>query len=81
MAAILNFRIFAKIANHKNACIWKTVPNRANSAKFLSDGVSVKTSLSKFQRIFHSPKMAAILNFFQKCNTQKPCLYLKNHVR
>ena len=34
-----------------------------NSAKFLTHRVSVKTSLSKFQRVFHSPKIAAILNF------------------
>ena len=31
MAAILNFRIFRKIAKHKNAYISKTVPDRAIS--------------------------------------------------
>ena len=33
------------------------------TAKFLTHRVSVKTSLSKFQQIFHLPKMAAIFNF------------------
>ena len=63
IAAILNFRFFFKNAKHKNACISKTLPDRSNSAKFFTQRVSVKTSLSKFQQIFHSPKMVAILNF------------------
>ena len=72
MTAILNFRIFfAKIAKHQNACISKTVPDRANLAKFLTHRVSMKTSLSKFQRIFHSPKMVAILNFRIFCKNAK----------
>ena len=61
--AIMNFPIFRKIAKHKNACISKTVQDRAILAKFLTHRVTVSTSLSKFQRIFHLPKMAAILNF------------------
>ena len=63
MATVFNFRIFCK--NHKieNACISKTVPDSAILAKFLTHRVSVKSSLSKFQRIFHLSKMAAILNF------------------
>ena len=52
MVAILNFRIFFKNAKHKNACILKTVPDRVNLADFFTHMVSVKTSLSKFQRIF-----------------------------
>ena len=47
---------FVKIAKHKNPCILKTVPDRANLAKFLTHRVSVKASLSKFQQIFHSLK-------------------------
>ena len=34
MAAILNFRIFRKIAKHKNAYISKTVLDRAISSDF-----------------------------------------------
>ena len=49
MVAILNFRIFKKNAKHKNACISKTVSDRAISAKVLIHRVSVKTSFSKFQ--------------------------------
>ena len=41
------FKFFTKIAKHKNACISKTLPDRANLAKFLTHRVSVKTSLSK----------------------------------
>ena len=51
------------MAKHKNACIEKTVRDRAISAKFLTHMVSVKTSLSKFQQILHLPNMVAILNF------------------
>ena len=62
MAAILNFRIFSqKIAKHKNASISKAVPDRANSANFLTHIVSVKTSLSKFQRIFTPQKWRPFL--------------------
>ena len=83
MAAILNFRIFRKIAKHKNANISKTVLDRAISTKFLTQRVSLRSSFPNFQKIFVSPKMAAILNFriFRKnCKTQK-CLYLENRTR
>ena len=63
MAAILNFRIFRKIAKHKNAYISKTVLDRAISTKFLTHRVSVKSSHANFQKNFVLPKMAAILNF------------------
>ena len=72
MAAILNFQIFAKIAKHKNAYISKTVLDRAISAKLLTRRVSLQSSYPSFQKIFVSPKMAAILNFriFRKnCKT------------
>ena len=83
MAAILNFRIFRKIAKHKNAYISKTVLDRAISTKFLTHRVSLESSYPNFEKIFLSPKMAAILNFriFRKnCKTQK-CLYLENRAR
>ena len=72
MAAILNFRIFRKIAKHKNAYISKTVLDRAISTKFLSHRVSLQSSHANFQKNFILPKMAAILNFriFRKnCKT------------
>ena len=63
MAAILNFRIFRKIAKHKNAYISKTVLDRAISTKFLTHRVSLQSSHANFQKNFVLPKMAAILNF------------------
>ena len=63
MAAILNFRIFRKIAKHKNAYISKTVLDRAISMKFLAHRVSLQSSHANFQKKFILPKMAAILNF------------------
>ena len=83
MAAILNFRIFRKIAKHKNAYISKTVLDRAISTKFLTHRVSLQSSHANFQKNFVLPKMAAILNFriFRKnCKTQK-WLYLENRAR
>ena len=63
MAAILNFRIFRKIAKHKNAYISKTVLDRAILTKFLTHRVSLESSHANFQKNFILPKMAAILNF------------------
>ena len=63
MAAILNFRIFLKIAKHKNAYISKTVLDRAISTKFLTHRVYLQSSHANFQKNFVLPKMAAILNF------------------
>ena len=78
MAAILNFRIFAKMAKHKIASISLTVRDRANSSKFSTHRLSQKyqsinqsvvqvlnlrITLSNFQKNFPSPKMATILNF------------------
>ena len=51
--------------------------DRAILAKFLIHRVSVKTSLSKFQRIFHLSKMAAILNFrifFKNARHKNACI-------
>ena len=47
MAAILNFRIFRKIAKHKNAYILKTVLDRAISTKFFIFRVSLQSSYPK----------------------------------
>ena len=63
IAAILNFRIFRKIAKHKNAYISKTVLDRAISTKFFTHRVSLQSSHANFQKKFVLPKMAAILNF------------------
>ena len=80
MAAILNFRIFRKIAKHKNAYISKTVLDRAISTKFLTHWVSLQSSHANFQNIFVTPNIADIFNFFIFCKTQK-CLYLENRAR
>ena len=83
MAAILNFRIFHKIAKRKNVYISKTVLDRAISTNFLTHRVHLRSSHANFQKNFILPKMAAILNFriFRKnCKTQK-CLYLENRAR
>ena len=50
MAAILNFRIFRKIAKHKNAYISKTVLDRAISMKFLTHRVSLQSSQAIFKK-------------------------------
>ena len=83
MAAILNFRIFAKLAKHKNAYISKTVLDRAISTKFLAHRVSQQSTHFNFQKTFVSPKMMAILNFriFRKNRKTQKCLYLENRVR
>ena len=47
MAAILNFRIFRKIAKHKCANISKTVLHRTISTKFLIFRVSLQSSYPK----------------------------------
>ena len=64
MAAILNFRIFAKNGKTQIASISLTVRDRAISSKFSTHRVSKQISVCNFgQKIFPSPKMAAILNF------------------
>ena len=63
MVAILNFRIFRKIAKHKNVYISKTLIDRAISTKFLTHRVSLQSTHANFQKKFVLPKMVAILNF------------------
>ena len=80
MAAILNFRIFRKIAKHKNAYISKTVLDRAISTKFFTHRVSLQSSHANFQKNFILPKMAAILNFrifAQKLQNTKMLIFRK----
>ena len=80
MAAILNFRIFRKIAKHKNTYISKTVLDRAISTKFLTRRVSMQSRHANFQKNFVLPKMAAILNFrilAQKLQNTKMLIFRK----
>ena len=83
MAAILNFRIFAKNAKHKFASISLTVRDRAISSKFSTHRLSKECNLCNFKKIFPSPKIAAILNFriFAKNGKTQICFYLLNHAR
>ena len=83
MAAILIFRIFAKLAKHKFASIYLTVRDRAISSKFSTHRVSKECTLCNFQKIFPSPKMAAILIFriFAKNGKTQICFYLLNRAR
>ena len=83
MAAIRNFRIFAKNGKHKFASISLTVRGRAISTKFSTHRVSKECTLCNFQKIFHSPKMAAILNFriFAQNGKTQICFYLLNRAR
>ena len=60
------FKFLPKMAKHKFASISLTVRDRAISSKFSTHRVSKECNLCNFQKIFPSPKMAAILNFRQK---------------
>ena len=83
MAAILNFRIFVKMAKHKFASVSLTVRDRAISSKFSTHRVSKECTLGYFKKIFPSPKMAAILNFriFAQNGKTRICFYLYNCAR
>ena len=67
MAAILNFRIFRKIAKHKNAYISKTVLDRAISTKFLTHRVSLQSSHANFQKKFCLAKNGGHFEFSDFC--------------
>ena len=54
---------FPNKENKKNAYISKTVGDRAMSMKFLTHRVPLQSSHPNFQKMFVSPKLAAILNF------------------
>ena len=79
MAAILNFRIFAKMEKHKFAAISLTMRNRAISSKFRPRGYLIKLLFAIFKKILLSPKMVAILNFQIFAKNAKT--QLLNHVR
>ena len=61
-----HFEFLPKMAKHKFASISLTVRDRAISSKFSTHRVSKECTLRNFQKMFPSPKMAAILNFCQK---------------
>ena len=71
MAAILNFRIFRKIAKRKNAYISKTVLDRAISTKFLTHRVSLQSSHANFEKNFLAKNGGhfEFSNFSQNCKT------------
>ena len=84
MAAILKiFKFLTKMEKHKFVSISLTVRDRAISPKFSTHRVSNQCTLGKFQKIFLSPKMAAILNFqtFAKNGKTQFCFYLLNRAR
>ena len=72
-----------KMEKHKFASISLTVRDRAISLKFSTHRVSEKCTLGNFQKIFLSPKMAAIFNFriFAKNGKAQICFYLLNLAR
>ena len=83
MVAILNFRIFSKLAKHKIASISLTVRDRAISSKFSTHRVCKQGTLCNSQKNFPSPKMAAILHFriYAKNGKTQNCFYLLNRAR
>ena len=70
------------MAKHKFASISLTVRDRAISSKFSTLRVSKECNLCNFQKMFPSPKMAAILNFqlFAQNGKTRICFYLLNRV-
>ena len=72
-----------KWQKHKFASISLTMRDRAISSKFSTHRVSKECNLCNFQKIFPSPKMAAILNFriFAKNGKTQICFYLINRAR
>ena len=78
-----HFEFLPKMAKHKFASISLTVRDRAISSKFSTHRVSKECNICNFQKIFPSPKMAAILNFriFAKNGKTQICFYLLNRAR
>ena len=77
------FEFLPKMAKHKFASISLTVRDRAILSKFSTHRLSKECTLCNFQKIFPSPKMAAILNFriFAKNGKTQNCFYLLNRAR
>ena len=67
MAAILNFRIFRKIAKHKNAYISKTLLDRAISMKFFTHRVSLQSSHANFPKKICLAKNGGHFEFSNFC--------------
>ena len=83
MVAILDFRIFAK--NGKTQICFYLL-NRVTQSDFVEifDPQGIRAMYSwQFQKIFPSPKMAAILIFriFPKNGKTQNCFYLLNRAR
>ena len=78
-----HFEFSPKMAKHKFVFTSLTVRDRAISSKFSTHRVSKECTLCNFQKIFPSPKMAAILNFriFAKNGRTQICFYLLNRAR
>ena len=72
-----------KMAKHEFPSISLTVRDRAISSKFSAHRVSEQCTLGNFQKIFPSPKMAAIFNFriFAKNGKTQNCFDLLNRAR
>ena len=72
-----------EMAKHKFASISLTMRDRAISSEFLIHRESEKCTLGNFQKIFLSPKMAAILYFriFAKNGKTQICFCLLNRAR
>ena len=83
MAAILNFRFLAKNGKTQICFYLLTVQDRAISSKFLTHRVFDRCTHVNFQKIFPSPKMAAILNFrfLAKNGKTQICFYLLSRAR
>ena len=67
MVAILNFRIFRKIAKHKNAYISKSLLDRAISTKFLTHRISLQSSHASFQKKISLAKNGGHFEFSNFC--------------
>ena len=78
-----HFEFLPKMAKQKFASISLTMRDRSISLKFSTQRVSEKCTLGNFQKIFPSPKMAAILNFriFPKNGKTQICFYLLNRAK
>ena len=72
-----HFEFLPKMDKHKFASISLTVQDRAIPSKFSTHRVPNECTLVNFQKIFISPKMAAIFNFriFAKKWKTQICFY------
>ena len=79
------FEFLPKMEKHKFASISLTVRDRVISSKFSTHRVSKKCTLGNFQKIFISPKMAAIFflifRIFTKNRKAQICFYLLHNAR